>query len=398
MTDPLAWIDDEAAARDRLGLRRSLTPLGPSTPGRVELDGRTLLNFASNDYLGLAADPRVVLAATRAAESFGWGAGASPLVSGWRGPHQELAEALAVFEQVEAVALFPTGFAANLGAIAALVGPSDAVYADKLDHACLIAGARFSGARLRVYPHSDVDRLAAILDRDRGRFRRSLIAADGVFSMDGDLAPLADLADLADRAGAMLLVDEAHATGVVGPDGRGACSACRVADRVPVRVGTLSKALGSLGGFVAGSRRLIDRLINHAPTLIYSTALPPAAAAAAREALAIAQAEHWRRAKVIELGHILRRRLIDAELGCPGEPSAGPIVPVILGDPDRVIAASARLRDRGFLVSAIRPPTVPQGTSRLRISLTAAHREEDVEALARALVEVCADDRGRPIR
>jgi 8-amino-7-oxononanoate synthase len=299
--------------------------------------------------------------------------------------HQALAEALADFEQVEAVALFPTGFAANLGTIAALVGPGDAVYLDRLDHACLIDGARLSGARLRVYPHNDVARLGAILERDRagGRFRRALIATDGVFSMDGDLAPLADLVDLAERFGAMLLVDEAHGTGVFGPDGRGAASACGVAERVHIRVGTLSKALGSLGGFVAGSRRLIDWLTNHARTLIYSTALPPAAAAAAREALAIARAEPWRRERVVRRGRALAAAL--AEAGLAVGPSAGSIVPLLLGTPERAVALAGQLRQHGLFVPAIRPPTVPAGTSRLRISLSAAHTDSDLAALVAAL-------------
>ncbi len=209
----------ESAEWARRGLSRRLVPRGPS-PGHSALSTQHSALFSSNDYLGLAADPRVVAAACRAAEAFGWGAGASPLVSGWTEAHEELADALARFEGAEAVALFPSGFAANLGTIAALVGPGDAVYADRLDHACLIDGARLSGARLRVYPHGDAGRLEEILRRDRGRFRRALIATDGVFSMDGDLAPLADLADLAERFHAMLLVDEAHGTGVFGPDGR----------------------------------------------------------------------------------------------------------------------------------------------------------------------------------
>ncbi len=385
MPDPLAWIDEESEARARRGLGRRLVALGASTPGRVERDGRWLVNFASNDYLGLAADPRVIAAAGSAAEVYGWGSGASPLVSGWRQPHEALASALARFEGTEAVALFPSGFAANLGAIVAVVGPGDAVYLDRLDHACLVDGARLSGARLRVFPHNDADRLGAILDRDRGRFQRILIATEGVFSMDGDVAPLADLADLAGRFGAMLLVDEAHGTGVLGPDGRGAAAASGVSDRVDIKVGTLSKALGSVGGFVAGSRRLIDRLINHARTLIYSTAIPAPAAAAAMEALAIASAEPWRRARVMELAATLRESL--AGPGRPAVGPGGPIVPVVVGDPDRALALSRRLIDRGCLVAAIRPPTVPEGTARLRIGLSAAHDRADLDRLIAALAD-----------
>jgi len=381
--DPLAWIDAEAEAWTRRGLGRRLVAMGGATPGRVERDGRSLLNFASNDYLGLASDPRVIDAARVAADRFGWGAGASPLVSGWREPHEALASALARFEGVEAVALFPSGFAANLGAIVALIGPGDAAYLDRLDHACLIDGARLSGARLRVYPHGDVDKLGAILARDRGRFRRALIATDGVFSMDGDLAPLAGLAGLADRFGAMLLVDEAHGTGVHGPGGRGAASASGVDRGVHVKVGTLSKALGSVGGFVAGSRRLVDRLVNHARTMIYSTGLPPAAAAAAARALEILEAEPWLRAGLMARAAAFREAL--PGLGLPAAGPGGPIVPIVMGEPTRAVEVAGRLVDRGCLVAAIRPPTVPAGTARLRVSLTAAHGLGDVDRLLAAL-------------
>ncbi len=381
MNDPLEWIGEEARIRLEKGLNRSLVVRPPD-----------LISFSSNDYLGLANDPRVIAAAAESASRFGFGAGASPLVSGWTAAHRDLADALAEFERVEAVALFASGFAANLGTIAALVGKGDAAYLDRLDHACLIDGARLSGASLRVYPHNDPGRLEAILRRDRGRFRRSLIATDGVFSMDGDLAPLADLADLADRFGAILMVDEAHGTGVFGATGRGAAEELGVADRVAVKVGTLSKALGSLGGFVAGSRRLIDHLINSSRSLIYSTSLPPPAASAALEALRIARSEPWRREAARSLGESLRSALRDANLAVI--PSTGPIVPVLVGDPSRAMNASARLGERGYGVPAIRPPTVPPGTSRLRISVTAGHSAQQVAGLADAIREHLAEDRG----
>jgi 8-amino-7-oxononanoate synthase len=445
MTDPLTWIDDEANAwRDR-GLNRRLVTLGGSGPGRVVLEGLPFVNFGSNDYLGLAGDPRVIEAAVEASRVYGWGSGASPLVSGWFEPHERLAASLARFEGVEAVALFPSGFAANLGTIGALVGPEDAVYLDRLDHACLVDGARLSRARLRVYPHNDMNRLESILSRDRGKFRRSMIATDGVFSMDGDVAALADLADLAERYDAILLVDEAHGTGVFGETGRGASELCGVHDRIPVKVGTLSKALGSVGGFVAGSRRLVDWLINHARPLVYSTSLPPAAAAAANRALEILQAEPWRRSHLMELASKLRegisvvsggatrpphpnpppqggrgpetvsRTLASDSLppcggglgwgvediappdnsstplrdGLTGADSRGfgPIVPLIVGTPERAVDRASKLRDRGFLVPAIRPPTVPEGTARLRISLSASHELADVDRLIAALYE-----------
>jgi 8-amino-7-oxononanoate synthase len=383
--DPLAWINEELAERERRGLLRRLRTFGPSRPGKIARAEQELLNFGGNDYLGLASDPRVIEAARAAALQFGCGAGGSSLVSGWRAPHEELARELARFEGTEAAVLFPTGFSANLSTITALAGRGDVVYSDRLNHACLIAGSRLSGAQVRIYPHNDACALESLLERDRAQFRRSLIVTDGVFSMDGDLAPLAQLSELAERFGAMFLVDEAHATGVLGPDGRGAASACGVAERIPIRVGTLSKALGSIGGFVAGSRRLIDHLINHASTLIYSTALPPAAAAAAQAALAIARSEPWRRQRLRELGDRLRTEL--AERGFSVAGSASPIIPVLLGEPERVMILADRLRARGFLVPAIRPPSVPPGTSRLRISLSAAHEPTHVLALARELGE-----------
>lgn len=372
MNDPLSWIDDDASARAERGLGRRLSVRDPS-----------LVHFGSNDYLGLAGDARVVAAACDAARVFGFGSGASPLVSGWTEAHEALAADLAEFEGVEAVTLFPTGFAANLGTIAALVGKEDAVYLDRLDHACLIDGARLSRATIRVYPHNEVDRLDAALARDHGRFRRSLVVTDSVFSMDGDLAPLGQICDSCERHGAMLMVDEAHGTGVFGLAGRGGCAELGVSDRVHVRVGTLSKALGSLGGFVAGSRRLIDHLVNHGRTMIYSTAMPPACAAAAREALRISRAESWRRERVHQLGDQLRGAL--AKNGWNVSESRGPIVPILIGEAARTVAKAADLRSEGFFVPAIRPPTVPEGTSRLRISLSASHDEATIASLVEAM-------------
>ncbi len=374
MPDPLAWIDEALATRQREGLQRSLI---------VRTTQRVPVDFSSNDYLGLAAHPLVVAAAAKAMEEYGWGAGASPLVSGWTQAHASLATELARFEHAEAVALFPTGYAANLATIAALVEPGDAVYLDRLNHASLIDGVKLSGASLRVYPHTDAERLRITLQRDRGRYRRSLIATDGVFSMDGDLAPLVELADLADEFEAVLLVDEAHGTGVFGADGRGAASHFGVCDRIPVRVGTLSKALGSVGGFVAGSQRLIDWLIHQARALIFSTSLPAAAAAAANAALQIVIAEPERRERLQALGEQLRTELARRGWGVP--PSMGPIVPVMIGDPEQALAISSGLRDDELVVPAIRPPTVPRGTARLRISLTADHNPEVLAHLIRSL-------------
>jgi 8-amino-7-oxononanoate synthase len=362
------WLDDELDDWTRRGLRRALPTHDPA-----------LLNFASNDYLSLASDPRVIDAACRAARDHGWGAAASPLVSGWRAPHATLAEALAEFEHAEAALLFPTGFAANLGVITALVGRGDAVYLDRLAHASLVAGARLSGASVRVFPHNDAAALAQILGRERGRFRRVLVATEGLFSMDGDLAPLDELLLTCENVDAILLVDEAHATGVLGADGRGATSMFGVASERLVRVGTLSKSLGSIGGFVVGERRLIDHVLQHAPTFIFSTSLPPAAAAAAHEALRIVHAEPQRRETLLRNARRLR-----GLLATPGLDTS-PIVPVHVGTAQAAVERSRVLEAAGFLVPAIRPPTVPRGTARLRISVSALHTEADIDRLAFSL-------------
>lgn len=377
MSDPLAWINAESAAWTARGLRRALRPADPER-----------INFASNDYLGLASDPRLVHAAMEAATRYGWGSGASPLVSGWTEAHESLARDLATFEQTEAALLFPTGYAANVGALTALVGKPDVIYSDALNHACLIDGARLSGATIRIYHHKEVDALASLLKADANQFRRSMIITDGVFSMDGDLAPLDRIAELGEEHGAMLLVDEAHGTGVFGRDGRGAASELGVADRVTIKVGTLSKALGSVGGFVAGSARLIDWLTNHARSLIFSTAAPAATVAAAGEALRIVGAEPERRARARALGDRLRTAL--RELGFSVVAATGPIVPVVVGDPNEAMALSARLAARGFHVPAIRPPTVPEGTARLRVCVSAAHSDADLDALILAFREAGA--------
>jgi 8-amino-7-oxononanoate synthase len=376
-------MDEEAAQWAALGLERSLSLVEEVDGVRVRIGDSWLWNLASNDYLGLAQDPRVRQAAAEAALRWGGGTGASPLVCGWTRLHQELADRLAEFERVEAVALFPTGFAANLGAMAALVGRADAVFLDRLDHASLVAGARLSGARVRVYPHADLDRLESALTRERALYRRVLIATDGVFSMDGDVAPLREIVALAERHGCMTLVDEAHATGVLGPEGRGACALFGVEERVTARVGTLSKALGSLGGFVAGSRLLADRVSNHAPSFMFSTALPPAAVAAAQAALAIVRTEPELRVQLDRM----RGKLLDASrFGSPDR--VAPIVPIVLGSAAAATRASSTLRDARFLVPAIRPPTVPRGTARLRLSLTAGLSDDVVVRLVETVAAI----------
>ena len=378
----LDWIAAELDALDRNALRRRLRARTGPQAARITLDGRELLNFGSNDYLGLAADPRLSQAAAQAAAEQGWGSGASPLVTGYSKLHERLETRLAEFEGAEAALVFTSGFAANMGAIAALAGPGDTIYTDRKNHASVLDGCRLSRADVRVYPHNDAAALARLLDRRTGGGRR-LIATDGLFSMDGDLAPLGQLCDLADRYDAMLLVDEAHATGVFGPRGRGVAEHLGVDGRVAVRVGTLSKALGCLGGFVVGSRLLVDWLIQRARPYVFSTAAPAALAAAALAALEIVEREPERRRALLDASAALR-----AELQARGwnvGASASQIIPILVGAPEQALALSARLADQGVYAPAIRPPTVPDGESCLRISLSCAHSSAMIGQLLSAL-------------
>ncbi len=384
-TDPLAWLEDELAALEERGLRRRLaTRAGPQLAAEITLDGARYVNFSSNDYLGLAAGP--LAAAVRAAlDEAGWGSGASPLVTGRATLHALLEEELAALEQTEAALLFSTGYAANVGAVAALAGKEDVVFSDAKNHASIIDGCRLSGAKVVVYPHRDAAALEALLQQ-AGEFRRRLIVTDTLFSMDGDLAPMPALAELANRYGAMLMVDEAHATGVFGAGGRGVCEHFGVEEGVQVRVGTLSKALGSLGGCVAGRRSLIEWLANRARSYVFSTAPPEALAAAAREALRIVRDEPHRRRELLARAADLRERL--RRDGWNVGASESQIIPVIVGAPQAAMQLSAALRKQGLLVPGIRPPSVPEGESLLRISLSYAHPPEAVERLADALKEL----------
>lgn len=385
---PLSWIGDELARLDARGLRRvRVDHAGPQGP-TLTLQGRVLVNFGSNDYLGLAGDPRLAEAATRATSDAGWGAGASPLVTGRHAWHAALEHRLAELEGCEAALLFPTGYAANAGVIPALASEGDAIYSDAKNHASIIDGCRLSRADRHVYPHADADALAGLLRATAGRYRRRLIVTDTLFSMDGDFAPLEPLAELALEYGAMLMVDEAHGTGVWGPTGRGVVE--HVAQRAPhveravcVRVGTLSKAFGSAGGFVAGARPLIDYLANAARSYVFSTAQPPAVAAAALAALEIAQQEPQRRWRVVALAERLRSGL--AALGWDTGGSTSQVVPVVVRDVGRAVRLAERCLAAGIWVPAIRPPSVPEGESLLRVSLSAAHTDAHLELLLETL-------------
>jgi 8-amino-7-oxononanoate synthase len=392
--DTLGWIDESLEELDRDGLRREMITRaniqGPAIvlePQRDSAKGSAgkLINFSANDYLALAADPRLIAAAHEAALREGWGAGASPLVTGHSQSHRELEERLARFMGTEAALLFPSGFAANSGTIPALVGRGDVVLTDQKNHASLIDGCRLSRAKVQVYPHRDMARLAELL-RESAGFRRRLIVTDTLFSMDGDLAPLAKLIELAARHGAMLMIDEAHAIGVFGAGGGGAAEHLGVDADIPIRVGTLSKALGSAGGFVAGSHKLIEWLVNRARSYVFSTAHPPAVAAAAIAALDIVRDEPHRRVTLLERAAELRRALCDQ--GRNIGDAAGQIIPIIIGDARATMQIAGRLRERGMFVPGIRPPSVPEGESLLRISLSYGHTADMIERLVAELSRV----------
>ena len=376
-----SWMDDDLDQRRRAGLYRTRRRLQSGQGATVRHRHADLVNFASNDYLTYAHDPRLARAAARAAHRYGCGAGASPLVTGLLPPLRRLEVDLAHWEGAEAALVFPSGFQGNVAVLSSLAGAGDALFSDAANHASLIDGCRLSRATTRVYRHNDLAHLDELLRADRNA-RRRFVVSDSVFSMDGDLADLAGLLGLAREHDATLLLDEAHATGVLGDRGRGLTDSLPPDDRL-VKLGTLSKALGSQGGFVAGSRRVIDWLVNHARPYIFSTALAPPMAAAARRAVALVGQEPERRRHVLALAEGLRQRL--TAHGSNVGPSACQIVPVIVGDAQAAVDLSRRLEALGLLVPAIRPPSVPDGTSRLRISLTAGHTEGDVERLVAAL-------------
>ncbi len=362
--------------------RRRLFVSDLATGPLVRFEGKTRHNFASNDYLGLAAHPQVVAAALEATREFGAGAGASRLVIGTQRPHRELEEKIATFKNTAAALVFGSGYASSTGALQALATKNDVILLDKLSHACLVDGARLSGATIRPFHHNDPAHLEHHLQwaREKHRQARVFIVTESVFSMDGDLAPLRDIVGLKDRYGAVLLLDEAHAVGVLGRGGRGLADQLGLAHRIEVQMGTLGKALGSSGGYLAGSRALIDLLVNRARSFIFSTAPPAATAAAASAALDLCAGPEGdqRRAKLRGLAALLD----------PAPPAA--IHPVIIGREEDTLQAAEQMARLGFHLPAIRPPTVPAGTSRLRVSLSAAHDPEVVRTLAAALPAIVA--------
>jgi 8-amino-7-oxononanoate synthase len=389
MHPALSWIVDELAALDVERLRRDVRLITPLPGGRCSSNGRELINFGSNDYLGLSGDPRLREAMEEVTVT---GAGASPLVTGYGPWHERLEAELAAFDGTEAAIVFPSGYAANMGTVQALADGACSIYFDRLIHASLVDGARSArSARLQVFPHNDAGALRELLQKDADRREKKLVLTDSIFSMDGDMAPLVELCDACDEFGAILLVDEAHATGIMGAGGRGVCELLGVEHRVPVRVGTLSKSVGVQGGFVVGEKPLIDWLRNRARTQFFSTALSPILCAAAIRSLQIIRQEPWRRERIGQM----RDRVLGAlqELGfTPPHRVIGPIIPVVLGDVDRALEAARLLEQQGLFVPAIRPPSVKEGTARLRISLNAAHSDDAIQHLIDGLRRVLVAD------
>lgn len=375
------WWTEELARLTSAGLCRRRREVEPLAGGKCRIGGREMWNFAANDYLGLAGDSRLAQSARRAMDDAGIGARASPLVTGRTCWHAALEQRLARFKQAESAVLFPTGYAANVGTISALAGPEDVIFCDRLNHASLIDGSRLSQARFRVYPHGDVLSLRNDLAKSQS-FRRRLIVTDSLFSMDGDHAPLAELVRLAEEFDALLLVDEAHATGVFGEQGRGLLEECRIDSPRVISVGTLSKAVGLQGGFVTGDQAFADWLWNQARTQMFSTALALPLCAAAIAAIDLIESEPQRRSWLQSAASRVKQELQTQGWMVP-EHVRGPILPVLIGEPEPAVALAGLLEAQGLLVAAIRPPTVPHGTSRLRISLSYAHGDEGIEALVR---------------
>ncbi|MFZ5691854.1 MAG: 8-amino-7-oxononanoate synthase [Pseudomonadota bacterium] len=365
---------DKLAGRERDNLRRSIVETAAGDGVRVIRNGRALVSFCSNDYLNLSQHPAVKRAAAAAAEKYGAGAGASRLVTGSHPLYAELEARLARLKGAEAACVFGSGYLANTGIIPALAARDDLILIDALAHASMHTGARLSAATTLQFRHNDVAHLRSILDSERTRFRHVLIVTEGVFSMDGDLAPLPELSEAANRYDAWLMSDDAHGIGVLGA-GRGSAFVTTPPADIPLQMGTLSKAIGSYGGYLCASREVIDLMHNRVRTLIYSTGLPPAALGAAIAALDIIESEPDYAALPVQ-----KARAFTRAANLPAAESA--IVPVTIGDADAALRASALLEDEGFLVVAIRPPTVPEGTARLRMTFTAAHREDDIERLA----------------
>jgi 8-amino-7-oxononanoate synthase len=375
------FLETERRRREAAGLQRTMRAVDGPQDTHLLLDGRRVLSLCSNNYLGIANHPALADAAARAARDLGVGSGASRLISGSMRIHHDLEEQLAAFKGTERAILFTSGYHANVGTIAALVGAGDAVFSDELNHASLVDGCRISRAQVHVYRHADTGDLDEALRTSMAR--RKLVVTDSIFSMDGDAAPLADICQLADRHGAMVMVDEAHATGVRGAGGAGLVEELDLRERVTVQMGTLGKAFGTFGAYVGATNAVVDHLVNCARTFIFTTALPPPIVAASAAALELVRSEPWRRAQLRDNARRLRRGLRDLGYDVPGGHDSH-IAPVMVGDADETMRLSEALLERGVFAHGIRPPTVPAGTSRIRATVMATHSNDDIDEATRA--------------
>jgi 8-amino-7-oxononanoate synthase len=400
MTELDLEITHRLEALHAAGLYRRLRRVDSPQSNRTEVDGQIVLNFAANDYLGLANHPALKAAAAEAAARFGAGAGASRLICGSLAPHYELEEALAAFKGAAAALTFASGYAAATGTIGALLSSADVIILDRLVHACLVDGARLCGAKIRVFAHNDLNDLERILRWAQAKVRGAsdtkgrgqvLIVTESIFSMDGDQAPLREMVRLKEQYGAWLMVDEAHATGLYGESGRGLAEELQVSDQIDIHMGTLGKALGASGGYICGSRALIDYLINRARSFVFSTAPVPAAAAAASTGIRVVQSPEGQQRRALLWG-----RIAEFESGnkLGNGPRTGAIKPIMIGGEAEAVRISNALLERGIFIPPIRYPTVGRGRSRLRLTLTAAHTSADVEQLGKALRETVSDAPG----
>ncbi|MCR4289331.1 MAG: 8-amino-7-oxononanoate synthase [Candidatus Scalindua sp.] len=381
----MKYISDELIKIKESGLYRDLRVVGNAQDTHIEIEGRPFLSFCSNNYLGLANHPSVVKAVKDAVGKYGWGAGASRLVSGNMTLHEVLEDAISRFKEKEAAIVFPTGYMANLGAITSLVSNGDLVICDKLNHASIIDGCRLSGADFRVYAHCNMEKLENILKK-ASKYNRKLIVTDSVFSMDGDLAPLPDIVRIAGKYNALIMVDEAHGTGVFGKNGRGVVEHFNLNKEIDVIMGTLSKAIGSLGGYVSGDIDLISYLRNKARSFMYTTALPPAVCAASIAGINLIQEDHSMRESLWYNVRFIKDKLRSLNINMISSESQ--IIPILIGGAQKAVEISKLLYERGILIPAIRPPTVPANSSRLRMTVMSSHTQGDLERLIGALSEV----------
>ena len=382
MQDPLSWIEEELKQIREKDLFRLLTELETGQSPEIEIDGKVYILLSSNSYLGLSVDPKVKKAAIEALEKYGTGSGGSRLVSGSTDLHRQLEERIAKFKKTQSAILFSTGYLANVGTISSLVGAGDLVYSDELNHASIIDGCRLSRAEIRIYKHCDAAHLKSILETDKNMNSKKLIVTDTVFSMDGDLAPLPEIVEIAEKNGCIIMIDEAHATGVLGNRGSGATEYFGVEDRVPIVMGTLSKAVGSLGGYIAGDTKLIDFIRNRVRSYIFDTSLPASCLAASLAAIDIIENEPERREYLWKL--IKRFKLGLEQIGLKVLPSHSAVIPVLIGEAQPALDFALKLRENGIYTPAVRPPSVPPGKCRIRATLMAKHTEGQIEKALRA--------------